>query len=124
MKFNKRKMGADPHVTLYNKQIRVVDGTCYLGLILDKQLSWKEYIEYLYQNCTQVINLLKHLSNLSWGSYRKTLLNIYVTLVCLKLDNGCQFYRMAHKKLSFKNMYNMGIQILSNMRVSVCYNLE
>lgn len=89
-------MGADPHVTLYNKQMRVVDGTCYLGLILDKQLSWKEYIEYLCQCCPQVINLLKHLSNISWGSYKKTLLNISVTLVCLKLDNGCQFYRMAH----------------------------
>lgn len=45
MKFNKCKKGADPNLILYNKKIRVVESTCYLGLILDRQLIWKDHVE-------------------------------------------------------------------------------
>ena len=43
-------------------------------------------------NCTSSVNLIKHVSHLSWGADRKTLQRLYTTLVQSKLDYGAQVY--------------------------------
>ena len=92
MKFNKRKRGSDPNLKLYNRQIKAVESTQYLGLVIDSRLSWKQHVEHLRQSCIPAMNLLRHLSHLAWGADRKTLLQLYTALVKSKLDYGSQIY--------------------------------
>ena len=92
IKFEKRKTGDEPQLTLHNNVIQTKDSTRYLGLVIDKRLSWKHHVEHLRAKCIPAINLLKHLSHLSWGADRKTLKHLYTALVKSKLDYGAHIY--------------------------------
>ena len=73
VKFEKRKKGGEPHLQLQAGRIQVRESTQYLGLIIDKRLNWRDHVEHLCAKCMSPVNLIKHLSHLSWGSDRKTL---------------------------------------------------
>ena len=92
IKFEKRKKGEEPQLTLHGSRIQVRESTCYLGLIIDKRLNWKDHVNHLKAKCTSSVNLIKHVSHLSWGVDRKTLQRLYTTLVQSKLDYGAQVY--------------------------------
>ena len=87
IKFEKRKKGEEPQRTLHGSRIQVRESTCSLGLITDKRLNWKDHVDHLRAKCTSSVNLIKHVSHLSWGADRKTL-RLYTTLVQSKLDYG------------------------------------
>ena len=70
----------------------VRESTRYLGLIIDKRLNWKDHVDHLRAKCTSSVNLIKHVSHLSWGADRQTLQQLYTTLVQSKLDCGAQVY--------------------------------
>ena len=55
-------------------------------------IPWGDHIEHLRAKCTSSVNLIKHLSHLSWGSDRRTLQWLYTALVQSKLDYGAQVY--------------------------------
>ena len=92
IKFEKRKKGGEPHLQLQAGRIQVRESTQYLGLTIDKRLNWRDHVEQLRAKCTSPVNLIKHLSHLSWGSDRKTLQRLYTALVRSKLDYGAQVY--------------------------------
>ena len=92
IKFEKRKKGEEPQLTLYGSRVQVRESTCYLGLIIDERLNWKDHVDHLRAKCTYSVNLIKHVSHLSWGADRKTLQRLYTTLVQSKLDYGAQVY--------------------------------
>ena len=92
IKFEKRKKGEEPQLTLYDSRVQVRESTCYLGLIIDKRLNWVDHVDHLRAKCTSSVNLIKHVSHLSWGADRKTLQRLYTTLVQSKLDYGAQVY--------------------------------
>ena len=77
IKFEKRKKGEEPQLTLHGSIVQVREGTRYLGLIMDKRLNWKDHVDHLRAKCTSSVNLIKHVSHLSWGSDRKTLKRLY-----------------------------------------------
>ena len=88
IKFEKRKKGKEPQLTLHGSRVQVRESTCYLGLIIDKRLNWKDHVGHLRAKCTSSVNLIKHVSHLSWGTDRKTLQQLYTTLMQSKLDYG------------------------------------
>ena len=88
VKFEKRKKGEEPQITLHGSRVQVRENTRYLGLIIDKRPNWKDYVDHLRAKCTSSVNLTKHVSHLSWGADRKTLQRLYTTLVQSKLDYG------------------------------------
>ena len=47
--------------------------------------------------CQKTSNVLKLLSHTDWGGDKKTLLNLYRSLVGSKLDYGCIIYGSARK---------------------------
>ena len=65
IKFEKRKKGEEPQLTLHVSRIQVRESTCYLGLITDKRLNWKDHMDHLRAKCTSSVNLIKHISHLS-----------------------------------------------------------
>ena len=103
IKFEKRKKGEEPQLTLHGSRIQVRESTRYLSLIIDKRLNWKDHVDHLRAKCTSSVNLIKHVSHLSWGADRKTLQQLYTTLVQSKLNYGAQVYGASksnvHKRL-------------------------
>ena len=95
IKFEKRKKGEEPQLTLQGSRIQVRESTRYLGLIIDKRLNWKDHVDHLRAKCTSSVNLIKHVSHLSWGADRKTLQRLYTTLVQSKLDYGASKSKCA-----------------------------
>ena len=91
VKFEKKKTGEELELTLY-KKIQARENTLYLGMVIDKRLSWKEHVEHLRTKCIPAVNLIKHLSHLSWGADRRTLMLLYTALVQSKLDYGAHIY--------------------------------
>ena len=79
VKFEKRKKGGEPHLQLQAGRIQVRESTQYLGLVVDKRLNWRDHVDHLRAKCTSPVNIIKHLSHLSWGADRKTLQRLYVT---------------------------------------------
>ena len=98
IKFEQRKKGSEPELQLNNNVIRVAESTKYLGLVLDKRLTWKDHVEYLRKSCTPALNLLRHLSHLSWGADRKTLKYLNTALIQSKLDYGAHIYGATNSK--------------------------
>ena len=88
IKFEKRKKGEEPQLTLHGSRIQVSESTRYLGVIIDKRLNWKDHVDHLRAKCTSSVNLIKHVFHLSWGAHRKMLQRLYTTLVQSKLDCG------------------------------------
>ena len=71
IKFEKRKKGEEPQLTLHDSRVQVRESTCYLGLIIDKRLNWVDHVDHLRAKCTSSVNLMKHVSHLSWGGWQK-----------------------------------------------------
>ena len=74
---------------------RVKEETRFLGVILDKKLSFRSHIKDLKTRCKQSLNALKIFSNPEWGGDTDTLLHLYRSLVRSKLDYASLVYGSA-----------------------------
>ena len=92
-----RKIHKDPVLYLYGSPIPVVEESKFLGKIFDRKLSFIPHIRYIKAKCLKALNLLKVLSNTSWGADLSTLLHLYRSLIRSKLDYGSVVYGSARK---------------------------
>ena len=103
-----RKQHDDLVLHLYGSPIPVVEESKFLGILFDRKLSFIPHIKYLKAKCLKALNLLKVLSETSWGADPTTLLKLYRSLVRSNLDYGCIIYGSARK-----SYLQMGAQWLS-----------
>ncbi|GFV23513.1 probable RNA-directed DNA polymerase from transposon X-element [Trichonephila clavipes] len=66
----KRGIHPDPEIRIRDVQIPVVPDVRFLGVIFERQLSFLSHILHLRKRCEKSLNLLKVLSNTSWGADR------------------------------------------------------
>ena len=92
-----RRIHNDPVLYLYGSPIPVVEESKFLGVIFDRKLSFIPHIRYIKAKCLKALNLLKVLSNTSWGADRSILLHLYRSLIRSKLDYGSIVYGSARK---------------------------
>ena len=64
-------------------------------MIIDRKLDWKDHIKMTKLDCLKRLDLLKHLSHMSWGSDRVTMLRLYRAIIRSKLDYGSFIYSSA-----------------------------
>ena len=85
----------------------------YLGMTFDYKLDWKEHIRRLKLDCTKRLDLLKCLSNTSWGSDRTTMLRLYRAIIRSKLDYGSFIYSSASETTlkSIQTVHNAAIRL-------------
>ena len=99
----------DPQLYLNGTQIPIIGETKFIGLIL----SFIPHITSLKGRCTKSLDLIKVLSNTTWGADRKVLLRLNRDLIRTKLDYGCIVYgsaRQSHiKRLDI--VHNQGIRL-------------
>ena len=65
-----------PELHLYGNQLPVKEETRFLGVILDKKLSFRSHIKDLKTRCKQSLKALKIFSNPEWGGDTDTLLHL------------------------------------------------
>ena len=94
---NVNSVHADPDLQLYGESIPVVAETKFLGLILDKKLTFIPHIKYLKDRCMKALNLLRAVAHKDWGADCATLLKLYRSHVRSKLDYGCVVYGSARQ---------------------------
>lgn len=94
---NQHLLHLDPVLKINNSPISVLEEAKFLGVIFDKKLSFIPHIKALKLKCLKAINLMKVISSTDWGGDKKTLLNIYRSLIRSKLDYGSIVYGSARK---------------------------
>ena len=65
-----------PQLTLNNTELKHVENYKYLGMFIDS-FTFRKHIQYLKASCSRGINLLKLLSNTTWGADRNSLIRLY-----------------------------------------------
>lgn len=71
---------------------------------LDPKLTLKRHIKETKSAFSYRLNVIKCLSNLTWGSQRDSLLAIHESLVLAKLFYGCEVYASAACKTSLNSL--------------------
>lgn len=95
-----RKTGNEPKIKikLRNKILKIVKQKVFLGMIFDYKLNWKPHIENIYINSTSGLNLLKTLASSKYKTNSNLLLNVYMSIMLIKIEYGCVAYNSASKK--------------------------
>lgn len=90
-----RKPHTDPILKLKGTNITYVNSIKFLGLILDKKLTWLPHLLNLKTECNRKLNIIKALGHQKWGADREILIKIYNTLIRSKMDYACMIYGTA-----------------------------
>ena len=91
----KHKERYKPTLSLYGSSIEVKEEIKFLGMIFDSKMTWIPHFKEMKKRVAPAINLLRTLAHLRWGSDRKTLSNLYQSLILTKLDYRCHIYGSA-----------------------------
>ena len=87
MFFTKRRIPKIP-IKLNGASIELVNKHKFLGLTLDRNLTWKYHIQDLKNRCESDLRLIRIISSNNWGADAKTLRMLYISLIQSKLSYG------------------------------------
>ncbi|GBL82825.1 hypothetical protein AVEN_106351-1 [Araneus ventricosus] len=93
----RRGLHPDPEFQLNGSTIPIAQETKFLGIIFDTKLTFRSRVKHLKIKCIQTLNIMKVLTNTSWGADKVSLMRIYRSLVRSKLDYGASVYGSAAK---------------------------
>ena len=117
----------DLNLTLLNQNLPRSFQVRYLGIIFDHRLTWQPHIEHLREKCFKRLNILKSVAYKQWGSDRKTLRMLYLSLIQSQLNYASFLYNSApHRFLQILDRVQYaGIRIIIGaMRVTKTAMLE
>ncbi|GBN88931.1 RNA-directed DNA polymerase from mobile element jockey [Araneus ventricosus] len=95
----KRCLHPEPEILLGSQLITVVNEVKFLGLTFDKKLTFRPHVIKLRKKFDKALNILKVLSNTSWGASRTSLLRVYRAAILSKMDCGCVIYGSARQSV-------------------------
>ncbi|GBL92584.1 hypothetical protein AVEN_123765-1 [Araneus ventricosus] len=93
----RRGLHPDPEFQLNGPTIPIAQETKFLGIIFDTKLTFRSHVKHLKIKCIHTLNIMKVLTNTSWGADKVSLMRIYRSLVRSKLDYGAPVYGSAAK---------------------------
>ena len=80
-------------------KVKFVEQVKFLGMTLDKQLTWRPHINKLIEKTKKTLNLMRSLSGQSWGATKTTQMMIYRALIRSRIDYGCIVYNTISNDL-------------------------
>jgi hypothetical protein len=83
------------NVTLGGTPINFVKVTRFLGILLDRRLSFEQHISDLITRCRKDLNVMRMLRGTDFGTDKNSLLLLYKSLIHSKIDYGAQIYSGA-----------------------------
>ena len=99
----------------------------YLGITLDRGLTFTQHIADITGRCTRRLNIMKCISGTHWGADRKTLTLLYTSLIRSILDYNAFLLTNISTTLSNKveSIQNSALRIISGaLRTSPSSNLR
>ena len=84
--FSRRHTLSPPALKILNTPIPYTKEVRFLGLIFDRQLTWKSHINSLKDRCSQDLQLLRVISNHKWGADLHSLSKLYSSLLLPKME--------------------------------------
>jgi hypothetical protein len=97
--------------------IQPVDAARYLGVIIDKQLKWRNHLQHIESKVIARISLLRYLSKAANESNPKTMINIYKSIIRTVLLYGYPVLLTGNDKLWER------LQIIQNRAIRAALNL-
>ena len=94
--FTRRKIPQIP-LKINDTNIEILNKYKFLGLTLDRNLTYKAHIQDLRLRCQKDINLLKIVGSQKWGADFITLRKLYTSLIQSKIVYGIFIYGTACK---------------------------
>ena len=88
MIFTNRNTQGVPILKLNHQDIEYVARHKFLGMLLDRRLTWAPHISQLRETCQKDLRVLAVLASRRWGASADTLSRIYTALIRSKLDYG------------------------------------
>nr|CAH7729114.1 unnamed protein product [Callosobruchus chinensis] len=82
-----------------NYQLPFVKEIRYLGVELDRKLTWKPFVSKIQSRCQKGLNFLRTIAKVRWGANQNTCLLFYRAYILSILDYGSILYGAASKNL-------------------------
>lgn len=101
-------------VTVDHSEFPVASEFQYLGITLDKKLTFKSHVDKVLQKCSKGLNFLKSVMRTWWGAHPKTALTFYKSYIRSIIDYGCAIYGCANNQTLRK------LDILQNKALRLC----
>lgn len=117
-----------PHpLSLNGEPIQYTTNIKFLGMTLDRRLTWKAHIQQLVDRSQKDLRLLRVVSSCNWGADLPTIRKLYLSILRSKLEYGDLLYATAAptllKKLD-RVQYNAARIILGALRCTTTNSLE
>jgi ribonuclease HI len=74
----------------------VVNEIKYLGVYLDRKLTWKVHVTYVQTRCKKGVNLLRAVARRSWGGAQEVCVLLYTAYIRSILDYACVWFGAAN----------------------------
>jgi hypothetical protein len=104
-------------IKIEQSTIKPQDSTRYLGVIIDRKLTWRNHLAHIEPKCAHRIHLLRFLSRTAQNPNRKIMLNIYKAIVRPILTYGFPLLLTASDKTWER------LQIIQNKAIRAALNL-
>lgn len=115
--FSRQRKNRNPSIPLNvnGLAIPLVTSFKYLGITLDRRLTFNEHILDLRQRSSRRIGILKCIAGRDWGADRKTLLTLYITLIRSIFDYCAFLYDgiSASQNSSLEAVQNTALRIIT-----------
>lgn len=104
---------------IYNNEIiPKVSSKKFLGIILDKKLTFETHIRHISKNALKGLNLMKCLAGVSWGADPKILSLLYKAIVRSHFDYSSLAYMYSSHVNKLDVMQNRALRIISGAMCS------
>ena len=97
--FTRHNIPAVDHIYLGQLKLPYQNVVKYLGIFLDRKLTWKPHIEAIVARCTAGINFLRTVAKTWWGADPQVCLLFYKSFLRSIIDYGSLLYASASKHL-------------------------
>lgn len=84
--FKKRPYTGDLVLKIDDIPLEIVQNVKYLGLWLDRSLTWGKHINEIHAKCSKFLNILKVLAGSGWGVHPLHLRRIYISIIRSRMD--------------------------------------
>ena len=119
MQYFSLKSEKSPIIRISNKVIEYKKSQKLLGIVFDSpRLRFKGHVDYIVENCTKRINILKALSSTYWGACVKHLRNFYITYIRSKILYGIEIYGAAGENIMerLEKLQNASMRLILGAR--------
>jgi ribonuclease HI len=100
--FSRKHVNPSISVELNGNIIPQCEVVKFLGLTLDRKLTWNAHVTNTLTKCEKGLNILRAISSLSWGSHPSSMKNIYNALIRSHLDYASFLLTPISKNLEIK----------------------